>query len=254
MITTLFSPAETKRHGGTPPPFTTTEPLFGRERRREILDAYRAIIASNDPARYLTLFGLKKASDAAPYLQEILDTPTRPAVERYSGVAYDYLDLASLDSDARSYLESRLIIFSNLFGPLRGGDRIPDYKVKQGNRVGEIAPERFYRTAFQAELDTLLEGQEILDLRAGYYDKFYKPAQSVTTMKFIKEGKVVSHWAKAYRGLVLRHLAQHRFETIAELLASEMAGVRIKEIVEKRAGREVVYEIMPLEGSVSGRS
>jgi len=97
---------------------------------------------------------------------------------------------------------------------------------------------------FNIPLDTLTAAGEILDLRAGYYDKFFVPSQPVTTMKFMKEGKVVSHWAKAYRGIVLRHLAKNRFASIRELLASDIPGLRISEIIEKRRKTEVVYDII----------
>lgn len=244
MIFTLFSPSEGKRPGGIDTPLNTQNILFGLASRREILDTYNSIINGSDENEVLSLFGLKKAEDAASYLADIYAAPTLPAVERYDGVAYEYLDFSSLDAAARDYLYSNLIIFSNLFGPLKGGDRIPTYKVKQGNTVGAIAPERYYKEAFNDALDTLIDGNEILDLRAGYYDKFFKPSRPVTTMKFMKEGKVVSHWAKAYRGIVLRHLARHRFETIDALLASQIPGLHCKEILEKKGKREAVFEII----------
>lgn len=244
MIYTLFSPSEGKRPGGSHPPLGDAGILFGLGARRDILDAYRAIVTGADDAALLALFGFKKYADAAPYVLDIDTAPTMPAVERYDGVAYNYLDIATLDDDARRHLRQNLIIFSNLFGPLRGGDAIPNYKVKQGNAVGDITPERFYKDAYNDALDALTDGGELLDLRAGYYDKFYTPAKSVTTMKFMKEGKVVSHWAKAYRGIVLRHLALNRFDTIAALLASEIPGLRLLEIQEKRTKTEVVFDIL----------
>ena len=244
MISVLFSLSEGKRHGGSLPALQSGGILFGLDPRNEILEAYRSIVLADDPERYLLLFGLKKEADAEPYLLDILTAPTLPALERYDGVAYEYLDAASLDGDALAYLGLNLIIFSNLFGPLRGSDAIPDYKLKQGNQVGGIAPESYYRTRFQENLDELLGDRQILDLRAGYYDKFYKPGKTVTTMKFIKDGKVVSHWAKAYRGIVLRHQAQHRFQTTEALLASDIPGLRIKEIQQKRGKTEAIFDIL----------
>ncbi|WP_345985913.1 YaaA family protein [Sulfurimonas sp. HSL-1656] len=244
MIFTLFSPSEGKRTGGTIGGLDTGTLLFGLAPRKAILDAYNAIVGGDNPDQVLALFGLKKAGDAQPFIADLYSAPTMPAVERYDGVAYEYLDYPSLDAEASTYLQARLIIFSNLFGPLRGGDLIPTYKVKQGNSVGDFAPERYYKDAFNAELDALIGGDEILDLRAGYYDKFFKPSRPVTTMKFIKEGKVVSHWAKAYRGIVLRHLAQHRFETIDDLLASQIPGLACREILEKKGKREAVFDIL----------
>ena len=244
MIYTLFSPSEGKRGGGTLPSLNTETLLFGLAPRRDILETYHALVSGGDRSDALALFGLKKPEDATPYFLDIFAAPTLTALERYDGVAYDYLDYVSLDANAKAYLQAHLIIFSNLFGPLRGGDRIPNYKVKQGNAVGDIVPERFYKTAFNAALDTMTSDAEILDLRAGYYDKFFTPSQPVTTMKFVKEGKVVSHWAKAYRGIVLRHLALNRFDTVKELLASNIPGLRISEIIEKRRKTEVVYDII----------
>jgi uncharacterized protein len=245
MIFTLFSPSEGKRDGGTLPALGSETLLFGLGPRQALLDAYRSLVDGADRSAALALFGLKKPEDAAPYFLDIFTAPTLPACERYDGVAYDYLDLASLDEAAKTYLREHLIIFSNLFGPLRGGDRIPNYKVKQGNAVGDFAPERYYREAFNMQLDAMTADGEILDLRAGYYEKFFKPSQPVTTMKFIKDGRVVSHWAKAYRGIVLRHIARHRFGSVRELLASDIPGLRLREILEKRAKTEVVYDILP---------
>ncbi|MDX1296600.1 MAG: peroxide stress protein YaaA, partial [Sulfurimonadaceae bacterium] len=205
MLYTLFSPSEGKHHGGTGP--ALNELLFGKEERREILEAYDNIVNSGDIEAVKSLFGYKKESDCEPYIGKLFETPTMPAFERYDGVAYDYLDTSSLNDDAMSYLGTHTVIFSNLYGPIMGGDLIADYKVKQGNDIGGIAPDVYYKKAFSDNLDALLEGHDVLDLRAGYYDKFYKPSQPFTTLKFIKGGKVVSHWAKAYRGTVLRQLA-----------------------------------------------
>jgi len=244
MIRTLFSPSEGKRGGGTSGTLSGETLLFGPASRRTILDAYNRLANGSDPSAVLALFGLKKIEDARTFIADLYTAPTMPAVERYDGVAYDYLDYASLDAEAKAYLQRQLIIFSNLFGPLRGGDLIPTYKVKQGNAVDGILPERYYKEAFNGRLDALIGDDEILDLRAGYYDKFFTPSRPVTTMKFVKEGKVVSHWAKAYRGIVLRHLAQHRFETVDALLASQIPGLSCKAIVEKRNKREIVYTII----------
>lgn len=244
MIFTLFSPSEGKRPGGSNSVVDDHSLLFGLSPRQKILDTYNTIVSNDDPDAAIALFGLKKVSDAVPYLHDIYSAPTMAALYRYNGVAYEYLDAPSLDADSIAYLDDNLIIFSNLFGPLRARDSIPNYKVKQGNAIGEIAPERYYKAAFNNDLDAFFGENDILDLRAGYYHKFYKPAHPVTTMKFIKNGKVVSHWAKAYRGIVLRHVAQHQFESIDALLSSDIPGLKINEIQQKRALQEVVYDIL----------
>jgi len=83
-----------------------------------------------------------------------------------------------------------------------------------------------------------------LDIRAGFYDKFYVPKTKTTTLKFLKEGKTVSHWAKAYRGVVLREAARHRVESLQELLALNIEGLSLSEIIETKKTKEIVYRIV----------
>jgi len=242
MLYTLFSPSEGKNTGGDST--QQSDILFGYEPRSEILSTYNTIVNSGDMEAIKALFGIKKESDILPYLGDLFNAPLMSAIERYSGVAYDYLDYATLSPEAKSYLQQQVIIFSNLYGPVRGGDRIANYKVKQGNSIGEIAPDRFYRERFSYQLDLLLMEHEILDLRAGYYDKFYKTKQPYTTLKFLKEGKTVSHWAKAYRGLVLRELAKHRIDSLDDFMKMEIETLKVEEIKKSKNKTEIVYSII----------
>ena len=242
MLYTLFSPSEGKHHGGSGTPLNHL--LFGMDARQEILHAYNSVVTSGDMDAIKSLFGYKKASDCEPYIGDLFSTPTMPAIERYDGVAYDYLDTASLDDSAMAYLYNHALIFSNLFGPIMGGDLISDYKVKQGNAIGGIAPDLYYKKACSEALDAMLEGHEILDLRAGYYDKFYKPSHPFTTLKFMKEGKVVSHWAKAYRGTVLRHLALNSVDSLEAFMKLEIEGLMVNEIRKMKNKTEIVFDIV----------
>ena len=183
-------------------------------------------------------------SDCEAYINDVFNSPLMSAIERYQGVAYDYLNLASLDADALAYLKNNTIIFSNLYGPILGGDPIANYKVKQGNNIGNVTPDKFYKERFSYQLDLYLGSDEILDLRAGYYDKFYKVTKPYTTLKFLKDGKTVSHWAKAYRGLVLRELAIHNISSIDEFMSLEIEGLSVQEIKVIKSKTEIVYNII----------
>ena len=63
-------------------------------------------------------------------------------------------------------------------------------------------------------------------------------------MKFIKDGKVVSHWAKAYRGIILKLLAQNSVKTIDELMSMEIQNLKIEEIKKQKQKSEIVYSII----------
>jgi cytoplasmic iron level regulating protein YaaA (DUF328/UPF0246 family) len=240
-----LAPSEGKRRGGSGA-FDPCDLLFEDlcPLRKKLLSVYREILHSGDLQMLQKIFGLKREEEIRHYAAlDPLGAPVLKAVERYSGVAYEHLDYPSLPKEAQAYLDERLIIFSNLFGPVRADDPLPEYRLKQGSPLGEFRLEQEYRQAATPLLDTLLDPAEVLDLRAGYYDKFYKPSRPYLTMKFLKNGKVVSHWAKAYRGWVLRHLALNGAESLEELLALAIPGLELLEIQETKARREVLYTI-----------
>ncbi|MBN2816587.1 MAG: YaaA family protein [Campylobacterales bacterium] len=241
MLKILFSPSEGKNSGGT----QESKELFGAiDARKTILDKYNEIVLGNDEEAIKELFGMKKFSDCQPYIDNIFTSKHMSAIERYQGVAYDYLKFQELPPSAQEYLKKNVIIFSNLYGPILAGDLIANYKVKQGNSIGDIAPEKFYNERFSYQLDLFLGTDEILDLRAGYYDKFYKTQKPYTTLKFLKGGKSVSHWAKAYRGIVLRELAKHGVTSLKEFTALSIEGLKVQEIKTLKNKTEIVYTII----------
>lgn len=241
MLKILFSPSEGKQSSGNALP---NELLGSNKAREDILKSYNEIILGEDEDAICNLFGLKKQSDTLAYKNDIFNSPLMSAIERYSGVAYDYLDYNTLEPNAKEYLKNNTIIFSNLYGPILGGDAIANYKVKQGNHIGKIDPQKFYKERFSYQLDLYLGTSDILDLRAGYYDKFYTTSKPYTTLKFLKEGKSVSHWAKAYRGIVLRELAKNAIASLKEFESLEIEGLKVKEILKQKNKTEIIFDIV----------
>jgi hypothetical protein len=242
----LFAPSEGKKEGGTLPPLNPDNLLFPKlySKRLDVIKQYEQVTRDGDDEALYELFGIKDTKVYERYRAPLSLSPTMKAIERYDGVAYDYLNYQSLPSESKHYIDKNVILFSNLFGPIHAGDNIPDYKLKQGSAIGTFAPDKYYKEHFSASLDAMIGDQEILDIRAGFYDKFYIPTTQTTTLKFLKEGKVVSHWAKAYRGIVLREAAKHQSRTIEELLALNIEGLFLNEIVETKKKKEVIYTIV----------
>jgi cytoplasmic iron level regulating protein YaaA (DUF328/UPF0246 family) len=240
----LLAPSETKTSGGDTP-FRLENLLFTEllPYRKELLHAYMNILQKGDMAELSTMFGLKKETDIRSHMRDIIHEPAMKAIERYTGVAFDHLDYPTLDTKAQAYVDSHVILNSNLFGYLRADDLIPEYRLKQGAAVGEIKVEKFYHEHGAALMEAYLADEEILDLRAGFYDKFYKPVKPYTTLKFIKDGKVVSHWAKAYRGIVLREIAKAGVESIDDFMKLPIGGLSIAEIQSRKNKTEIIYHI-----------
>ena len=242
----LFSPSEGKREGGTFPPLDPQNLLFPDlyPKRLEVIKQYQLLTQQGPDEELFELFGIKDSKEYDRYKQNFAKAPTMKAIERYDGVAYDYLAYPQLPSAAQAYVDENTVIFSNLLGPIRAGDLIFDYKLKQGASIGSFIPDKHYKEHFSEVLDEMIGDHEILDLRAGYYDKFYIPKKPSVTLKFLKEGKVVSHWAKAYRGKVLREVALHEIKRIDQLLALNIEGLFLNEIVETKKKKEIVYSIV----------
>jgi cytoplasmic iron level regulating protein YaaA (DUF328/UPF0246 family) len=240
----LLAPSETKKSGGDLS-FNPSTLLFEEllSYRTKLLHTYTNVLQKGDMPTLSKMFGLKKEADILEHKKDIIHELTMKAIQRYTGVAFDYLGYEDLDAEAQAYIDSHVILFSNLFGPIRASDLIPEYKLKQGESVGDIKTEKFYHEHAAALMEAYLAEEEILDLRAGFYDKFYTPAKPYTTLKFIKEGKVVSHWAKAYRGIVLREIAKAGIDTLEDFMKLPIEGLSIKEIQTKKNKTEMIYEI-----------
>ncbi len=241
MLKILFSPSEGKKSGGNE---IAKELLGSNSARDSIFNEYNSIMDNADEETIKSLFGFKKYSECIPYRNNLFNTPLMCAIERYRGVAYDYLEYDEMKENEKEFLKTNVIIFSNLYGAILGGDKIANYKVKQTNNIGNIVPDKFYKDRFTYQLDLYLAKDEILDLRAGYYDKFYKVTKNYTTLKFLKNGKTVSHWAKAYRGIVLREIAKHNISSIKEFQSLEIEGLQIKEIKVIKNKTEIIYNIV----------
>ncbi len=240
----LLAPSETKKSDGNRN-FEIGSLLFDSlaPQRSKLLHRYINIIQKGDLQELSKMFGLKKESDIIKHKRDIVHELTMKAIERYTGVAFDYLDYPQLDQKSQNYIDTHVILFSNLFGPIRADDLIPEYRLKQGESVGDIKVEKFYHEHSADLLEEFLQNEEILDLRAGFYDKFYKPKKSYTTLKFLKEDKVVSHWAKAYRGIVLREIAKAGVENIEAFMKLPIEGLQIQEIQTRKNKTEIIYEI-----------
>lgn len=240
----LLAPSETKKSGGIYA-FDLECLLFESllPYRANLLHAYSSLLQKGDMSELSKMFGLKKETQILHHKRDLMHEPTMKAIQRYTGVAFDYLGYEALDAKAQTYIDKHVILFSNLFGPIRASDRIPEYKLKQGEPVGELKVEKFYQEHSASLMEAYLKDDEILDLRAGYYDKFYTPKKPYTTLKFIKEGKVVSHWAKAYRGIVLREIAKAGVESIDAFMKLPINNLNIVEIQTKKNKTEITYEI-----------
>ncbi|MBE3609215.1 MULTISPECIES: YaaA family protein [Campylobacter] len=242
----LFSPSESKSAFNNDERLDKSSLVFLDlyEKRLEILNIYNEFIKTSSIDKISKLFGIKNLIDDKSLRQDVFTKGLIKAVLRYDGVAYKHLNYRDLSQNSQNYIDKNVVIFSNLFGPILAGDKIFEYKLKQGEKINGVNIEKFYNEHFSKSLDEFLQDNDILDLRAGYYEKFYQVKKEHTSFKFIKNGKIVSHHAKAYRGKILNQIAKDNINSKKELMDVNFDGLKLVEIKKIGLKNEVCFEIM----------
>jgi len=240
----LFSPSEGKEIYNTES-FNLQDLPFSKELfplRKGILQRYVSILNADKP-KLCTHTGIKNDKELEELRKAHLDLGLS-ALFRYNGIAYKCLNPKTLNKSSLEFLNHNLIIFSNLFGPVFGGSLVPYYKLKQGQSLDGLKIESDYRPLLGPLLDDYLSQELVIDLRAGFYEKFYSPKITYITMQFFKNGKKVSHWAKAYRGYAVRELALAQPKTQDEFESISFAGLQIKEIIRQKNATHYCFNII----------
>ncbi|MCE3046697.1 YaaA family protein [Helicobacter kayseriensis] len=196
----LFSPSEGKVYTSSQSPLAN--------RVKIIHQAYLDFVQNAEVGELQKIWGLKKLEEIQKVRQQSMHYGVLPAIECYSGVAYEALGFSSLDCEARKVILDSVVIFSNLFGPISAKENLPFYKLKQGEGFAHFKTKTLYQE-LEKELDEMLQGECIIDLRAEFYQKLYVPKSHYFTFEFLKNGKRVSHYAKYYRGVALREIAKN---------------------------------------------
>ena len=242
----LFSPSEAKTAVSSNKFIDRGDFIFPNlyEKRCEILKIYNDFLQKATVEKISKLFGVKNLNDEPSLRESLFKKGTVKAVLRYDGVAYKHLDYRSLDSAPQGFIDKNTLIFSNLFGPVLAADALPEYKLKQGERIDGLNLEEFYRQNFSGEIDEWLGDDDILDLRAEFYEKFYRIRKPFATFKFLKNGKVVSHYAKAYRGIVLRQVAQNGVKNFDELCKMDIENLRLIDVKKTGLKSEFLVQII----------
>ncbi|SOD74112.1 hypothetical protein SAMN05892883_3288 [Jatrophihabitans sp. GAS493] len=173
----LLPPSEKKRPGGRGRSLTT-RPDAGElaEYRARTIDAVRQLVAGpRQTAAAKLLLPDSVVDETVAINRALLDSPTMPALQRYSGVVYDGLDAAALSAAATSLARRRVLIFSGLFGVLTGGEPIPNYRVPAKAVLPGIGVAgTFWRPALDGRLRGLIKRGAVIDLRSSDYASMWR--------------------------------------------------------------------------------
>ncbi|CCG05722.1 peroxide stress protein YaaA [Blastococcus saxobsidens] len=207
----LLPPSETKAPGGDGPPLdlpALTAPELTPVRTE--LAGVLVALAGDVPASRAALGLSPRQDDEIARNATLLTAGTLPALQRYTGVLYDALDVSSLTRAQRARADRRLAVGSALFGLVGAADRIPAYRLSAGSALPGLPT---LRSLWKPALGPVLAGTGglVVDLRSGSYAAL-APVPGAVTVTVLSERadgtrSVVSHFNKAHKGRLARLLA-----------------------------------------------
>ncbi len=242
-VIVLLPPSETKRGGGEGPALNLDalhSPALNPV-RAALVDELVSLSGNREVCR--KALGITAAQDSEiDRNAALLTAGTLPAIDRYTGVLYDALDVGSLRGAAATRARARLAVGSALFGLLRADDPIPAYRLSAGSKLpGQPTLAARWRPALEPVLAEIAAGELVVDLRSGSYAALGRLPGAVTVdvLSENSAGKrtVVSHFNKAHKGRLARALASGRSDPddagkVAAI--ARRAGMRVE-----RSGNEL---------------
>jgi cytoplasmic iron level regulating protein YaaA (DUF328/UPF0246 family) len=227
----LLPPSEGKAEGGAGAKVDVSTLSFPElaTQRSAVASALAKAMKGDETSRS-KLLGVKGAAlaSATAAHRSVLTSPTMPAIERYTGVLYDALDVASLSTRDRKRLNSQVIMFSGLWGALHPNDMIPEYKLKMGAVLPPLSKlSSWWRDSLTTVLAPVVRGSVVWNLLPKEHDNAWEPfaktavtsdqPSAVFSVKFLDEGPqqrgertftTVNHWNKLLKGALVRYVLE----------------------------------------------
>jgi cytoplasmic iron level regulating protein YaaA (DUF328/UPF0246 family) len=211
--------------------------------RQAVAEALASVSAHPDAAATL---GVSPNLTAEIARNLVLHTaPAAPASRVYSGVLYDALDHATLDSAAKRRANRWLVVVSALYGAVRPTDNIAPYRLSMAVNLPGVGP---LASAWKADLSRVLPAAAgrgvVVDCRSSTYAAAWTPEGELAERWVQVRVPGATHMAKHTRGLVARHLCTvgrdvRRVPQLADVL-SDAFDVALTE--PARAGRPWVLD------------
>lgn len=209
----LLPPSEGKAlSGATGTKFKETDGKFGKElakKRAEIISALQMQHGGSQKLLGVSGTHLARAQQANLALR---GAKTLRARERYTGVVWDHLDLASLTSAQQKFADANIIVVSGLLGLVCAGDAIPDYRLKIGASLAPMGKlSTWWRESLSLALNEFCTNSIVVDLLPQEHSAAFVPNEQLLNKYFrvdlaTKSGTAGGHDAKAAKGLLARHL------------------------------------------------
>ncbi len=188
---------------------------------KKLVLAVQKIVSRAKPDKLADLFevkgkALEKAVQSWKHFEE---QPLMPAIQRYDGVMFDFLDYNSLVPSQKESFDRQALIFSALYGVVGSQDLIADYKLKITAKLPSVgALAAFWKKSLKARLQ-FLNGQIVFNFLPKAHEAMLPAIKPALMLRFRFETKgesgykTVTHWSKALKGPLIRWILAHNPRT-----------------------------------------
>jgi cytoplasmic iron level regulating protein YaaA (DUF328/UPF0246 family) len=237
----LLPPSESKSPGGRGRPLrrrpADTSPL-GPGRLATVQALTELVAGDPDRAAAALLLPAGVAAAALAVNAAVWDSPTTPALRRYTGTVYEGFAIGGLSAGEQRVAARSTLIFSGLFGVVRGDEPIPVYRVPaKAVLPGLGVASTFWRPLLDAALEPVLRRGLIVDLRSTDYAAMWRApatlAERVVAVRVLSPAPrgghaVISYNSKFWKGrlaaaLVRRVAAGASVSTAADVVEAWLA-------------------------------
>lgn len=175
--------------------------------RRKTLDALDAVSGRADAARELGVS--PNLGDEIARNTRLTTAPALPAERLYTGVLYDALDPASMDSAALRRARRWIVVISALYGAVRLRDKVAPYRCSMAVNLDGLGPlGGVWRPALAEVLPDAARRGVIVDCRSSTYATAWQPTGTLAARWVQIHVPGATHMAKHTRGLVARALCE----------------------------------------------
>jgi len=214
----LLPPSEGKAPEGGSGDIASMHPELVKD-MRGVLEYQKGLSAEER----MKLYGVKDDAKAKRFFdlnRNALKAPCLIALERYTGVVYQYLGYAALNRKGAA--RDRIRIVSGLFGLISGGTAIPDYKMPMNTWLA-----RYWRERNTERLKETAGKKKVLSLLPQAYQKAINVEDAIH-IEFRTQGgkKPAGHFGKAVKGKFVRFVIENNVKTVDGFAAFEEDGYR----------------------------
>ncbi|RKR73808.1 YaaA family protein [Frondihabitans australicus] len=242
----LLPPSETKREGGSCAPLDFSALSFPslERQRRSLATAVVRLARDADASMHALKIG-ERLRFEVDRNRALKTSPTLPALQRYTGVAFDPIGADDMTQEQTAWAGEHLAIHSALFGVVGALDPIPAYRLSHDSRLPSLVEKGVsLRSVWARPVARALasRGRPIVDLRSESYTELGPAPEGSAYVRVVSDDggrrRALNHFNKKTKGTLVRMLLRSRPEVDSVRDFVDWAGG--EGIVVEQAGDELV--------------